>query len=68
MKNTQRKKRAGKPKEVARVQTTMRLNPELLDLARETAELHHTTVTTIIEQCLEAGVPRLRKLHTEFRE
>ena len=46
--------------------TALRLDPELLKKIDEVAKLQSCSRTSVIEQCLESGLPRLKKFFEEF--
>lgn len=46
--------------------TTVRLDPELYEAAKRVAKMSRMSITSVMEQCLEAGLPRLEKLQKEF--
>tara|TARA_Y100001963_G_scaffold38762_1_gene54179 strand:- start:230 stop:487 length:258 start_codon:yes stop_codon:yes gene_type:complete len=48
--------------------TTMRIDAELWAEAQRLAEVQHTSATSVIEQCLAAGLPRLEKLYSDFQK
>ena len=48
--------------------TTMRIDAELWAEAQRLAEIQRTSATSIIEQCLQAGLPRLDKLYSDFQK
>ena len=58
-------KRKSKQKE-PKHQTTLRLDPEIFRAAEEVARKTRMSVTSVVEACLESGIPRLEKLHEEF--
>lgn len=47
-------------------QTTLRLDPKLFKQAERVAQKTRMSVTSVVETCLEAGIPRLEKLHDDF--
>ena len=49
-------------------QTALRLDPKLLKLIDKAAADQRTSRTSVIEQCLDAGLPRLQKMYKEFHE
>ena len=56
------KKQKRAPKHI----TTIRVEAELYEQAKRVAELSGMSVTSGLGKCLEAGLPRLEKLHQEF--
>ena len=51
-----------------KTQTALRLDPKLLKEIDKVAEMQRTSRTSIIEQCLDAGLPRLRDSIDQFRK
>lgn len=62
--SNQRANTTGPPKK----QTALRLDPDLLKLIDKVAKSQRTSRTSVIEQCLDAGLPRLQKMYEEFHE
>jgi len=60
-------KRRAAPAERSTHVTTMRIDAELWAEAQRLAEIQHTSATSVIEQCLQAGLPKLEKLYAEFQ-
>jgi len=52
----------------ARLQTSIRIDPAIWAEATRIAELQHSSTASVLEQCLEAGLPRLEELLDEFRK
>jgi predicted HicB family RNase H-like nuclease len=59
-------KGGGHARPKARLQTSIRIDPELWAEATRIAEIQHSSVASVLEQCLEKGLPRLEKLLEEF--
>jgi predicted HicB family RNase H-like nuclease len=52
----------------ARLQTSIRVDPELWAEATRIAEIQHSSVAAVLEQCLQKGLPRLERLFEEFHK
>ena len=47
--------------------TTMRLDEELFERASVIAGIQRSSVRSVIEQCLDSGLPELERLIKEFK-
>ena len=65
---TMTKQKTTKKKKAAKKVTAIRIDPELWDQVSKLAELQGTSSTAILQQCLQAGLPRLRRLTEEFHD
>jgi predicted HicB family RNase H-like nuclease len=65
-KSPPQKKGGGRTETKARLQTSIRVDPELWAEATRIAEIQHSSVASVLEQCLEKGLPRLEKLLDDF--
>ena len=48
--------------------TALRLDADLLKRIDEVASLQNSSRTTVIEQCLDAGLPQLKKFFEDFQK
>lgn len=64
MSKDRRKTKGNDPKH----HTTVRIDLEMWKELEAVADLKRMSATSVIEVCLEAGLPRLREQHREFVE
>ena len=60
-------KKANSSKEL-KTATALRLEKDMIRRIDEVAKLQNSSRTTVIEQCLESGLPKLKRFFEEFQE